>query len=91
MSGDVDLLGVFLPPLLVAALPALFLTGLLRRLLRRADLYRFVWHQPLFDFALLVLMLGFSAAALSHLAGFAGPSLAPATLLSSTLSPMAVP
>jgi hypothetical protein len=39
----------------VIALP---LTALLRRILTRVGLYRFVWHRPLFDLALLVMMVG---------------------------------
>jgi hypothetical protein len=35
----------------------------LRRLLRWIGFYRFVWHRPLFDFALLVIVLGAVVAA----------------------------
>jgi hypothetical protein len=34
------------------------LTAALRRLLHWAGLYRMVWHRPLFDLALLVIVLG---------------------------------
>ena len=62
MIRDVNLYGVFLPPLLVWAVAALPLAALLRRMLASRGLYRFVWHRPLFDLALLVIVLGVVAA-----------------------------
>lgn len=58
MIGELDLYGVFLPPLLLWLALALPLSAALRRLLDRAGAYRFVWHRPLFDLALLVVVLG---------------------------------
>jgi hypothetical protein len=58
MIGEIDLYGVFLPPLLVWIGAALPLTAVLRRLLRWLGFYRLVWHRPLFDFALLIIVLG---------------------------------
>ncbi|HWL83233.1 MAG TPA: DUF1656 domain-containing protein [Roseomonas sp.] len=58
MIAELDLYGVFLPALLVWALLAYPVTVLLRWVLRRAGLYRWIWHAPLFDFALFVLVLG---------------------------------
>lgn len=58
MTGEIDLYGVFVPPLLVWVVAALLLTAVLRRLLRWFGFYRLVWHRPLFDAALLVIMLG---------------------------------
>jgi hypothetical protein len=63
MIGELDLYGVFVPPLLVWTGVALPLTSILRRLLRWIGFYRFVWHRPLFDFALLVIVLGAVVAA----------------------------
>jgi hypothetical protein len=63
MIGELDLYGVFVPPLLVWTGVALPLTAILRRLLRWIGFYRFVWHRPLFDFALLVIVLGAVVAA----------------------------
>jgi hypothetical protein len=57
MTGEIDLYGVFVSPLVIWVAIALPLTALLRRLLARAGLYRFVWHRPLFDLALLVMMV----------------------------------
>jgi Protein of unknown function (DUF1656) len=58
MSGEIDVYGVFVPTLLVWVGVALQLTAGLRRMLRWFDFYRLVWHRPLFDFALLVIVLG---------------------------------
>lgn len=58
MIGEVDVYGVFVPSLLLCVGAALPLTAALRRLLRRLGFYRLVWHRPLFDLALLVMVLG---------------------------------
>ena len=58
MIGEIDLYGVLMPPLLVWLGIALLLSTLLRSGLKRLGLYRFVWHRPLFDLALLVILLG---------------------------------
>lgn len=58
MIGEIDLYGVFVSPLLIWVAIALPLTAILRRILARVGLYRFVWHRPLFDLALLVVMVG---------------------------------
>lgn len=58
MIGEIDLYGVFVSPLLIWVAIALPLTAILRRVLARVGLYRFVWHRPLFDLALLVMMIG---------------------------------
>jgi len=58
MIGEIDLYGVFVPPLLLWVGAALPLTAGLRRLLRWLGFYRLVWHRPLFDLALLVIVLG---------------------------------
>lgn len=56
MIGEVNLFGVLFPPLLVWLMLALLLSFPLRRGLAAAGLYRFIWHRPLFDLALLVLL-----------------------------------
>jgi hypothetical protein len=58
MIGEIDLYGVFVSPLLIWVVIALPLTAILRRVLARVGLYRIVWHRPLFDLALLVMMVG---------------------------------
>ncbi|MCJ8145081.1 DUF1656 domain-containing protein [Ancylobacter sp. A5.8] len=54
----VELVGFYLPPLLIWALVALVPFLLLRAILDRSGLYRFVWHRSLFNLALYVLLLG---------------------------------
>jgi Protein of unknown function (DUF1656) len=58
MIGEIDVYGVFVPSLLVCVAAALPLTAGLRRLLRWSGFYRLVWHRPLFDLALLVIVVG---------------------------------
>ncbi len=57
MIGEVDLYGVFLPILLVWALLALLITTALRWILARIGFYRLVWHRPLVDLSLLIIIL----------------------------------
>jgi hypothetical protein len=52
MTGKFDIYGVFVPALLVWALVALSLTGVLRTVLARVGFYRLVWHRPLVDLSL---------------------------------------
>jgi len=58
MIGEIDFSGVFVPSLLLWLGTALLLTAGLRRVLRWCGFYSFVWHRPLFDLALLVMVLG---------------------------------
>ncbi len=58
MRGEFDWFGVYLPPLLPAGLLAWALTVLLSRALNRIGFYRYVWHRPLANVALYVLVLG---------------------------------
>jgi Protein of unknown function (DUF1656) len=58
MIGEIDVYGVFVPFLLLCVGAALPLTAGLRRVLRWLGFYRLVWHRPLFDLALLVIVLG---------------------------------
>jgi hypothetical protein len=58
MIGEIDLYGVLVPPLLVWLGVALLLSALVRLLLVRTGFYRLVWHRPLFDLALLVILIG---------------------------------
>jgi hypothetical protein len=58
VNGEINILGVFVPALLVYAVVALGLKEIACRLLLRLNAYRFVWHRPLFDTALFILLLG---------------------------------
>lgn len=64
MIKEVDLFGVFIPPLLAyAALAALIWTPF-RMALERAGFYRAVWHPALFNLASYALVLAGVVAAL---------------------------
>jgi len=58
MIAEFNVYGVYVPALLIFAVIAFLLAYVLRRALDAADLYRFVWHRPLFDLALFVIMFG---------------------------------
>jgi hypothetical protein len=53
---EIDLLGVFVSPALICLAVALVLSLILRRLLDKADINRFVWNRALFDLSLLIVM-----------------------------------
>jgi uncharacterized membrane protein len=57
MIAEFDVYGVFVPALLVWGLAALLLATLLRAALARAGFYRLVWHRPLVDLSLFVIIL----------------------------------
>ena len=57
MIGEFDIYGVFVPALLVWALVALPVTGVLKMVLARAGFYHLVWHRPLVDLSLFVIVL----------------------------------
>jgi hypothetical protein len=50
--------GVYLPPVLPAALLGLLAAWVITRILNRFDLARFVWYPPLFFLALAVICTG---------------------------------
>jgi hypothetical protein len=58
MSPELDIGGVFVPGLLIAAALAFLVSIPIRRLLARIGFYRLVWHRALFDLALYVVLLG---------------------------------
>jgi hypothetical protein len=64
MIGEVDIYGVFVPILLVWGVIALLLTAVLRRALAHIGFYSLVWHRPLVDLSLLVLVMAAVAAVL---------------------------
>lgn len=57
MIGEIDIYGVFVPPLLLLAAATVPLAALVRAGLARVGAYRLVWHRPLFDLAVYVLLL----------------------------------
>lgn len=58
MISELNIYGMYVPPMLLWFGEALLLSVLLRRLLGWFGWYRFVWHRPLFDLASLVVLLG---------------------------------
>jgi Protein of unknown function (DUF1656) len=64
MIGEIDIYGVFVPILLVWGVIALLLTAVLRKILVRIGFYRLVWHRPLVDLSLLVIIMAAVAAVL---------------------------
>ena len=58
MKYQIDLFGVLLPSLMLWLVITYAIGALLRSLLERAGVYRFVWHRALFDLALYVCLLG---------------------------------
>jgi hypothetical protein len=59
---EVSFSGVFVPAALVWAVVAFLLTSLISRLFCRMNLYDFIWHRALFDFAIwLILWAAISA------------------------------
>lgn len=64
MLKEFDLAGVYLSPMLFYALIAAVPWALVRAGLGRAGAYRLIWHPPLFNTALYLVMLAGVAAAL---------------------------
>lgn len=58
MYGEFSLYGVFIPTLVGMMLLAYLLHSGVRLVLQRTRVYRYVWHPPLFDLAMYVLVLG---------------------------------
>ncbi|MDR5796220.1 DUF1656 domain-containing protein [Caballeronia sp. LZ008] len=58
MIGEIDILGVFVPAVLVLMFIAYLLNQAIRNVLARVGFYRFVWHRSIFDLGIYVLVLG---------------------------------
>ncbi|MNZ29629.1 efflux system membrane protein [compost metagenome] len=58
MNGHFDIYGVYVPTLLLLLLGAYVVKSLLHTVLVRIGFYRFVWHPPLFNLALYLMVLG---------------------------------
>ena len=61
--------GVLFPALLAWGAIAVLVTMLLRRALAAIGFYRLVWHRPLFDLALGIIILGATVAIATGLVG----------------------
>jgi hypothetical protein len=58
MTAELNLYGVFVPALFLWMLLALGIVLVLRRALVYSNAYALIWHRPLFDLALYVIVLG---------------------------------
>ena len=58
MSPEINIAGVYVHPLLIAAMLAFAVARLLELLLQRLGAYRFIWHRGLFDAAVTVILWG---------------------------------
>ena len=58
MIGEIDILGVFVPSVLVLMLIAYLVNVVIRMVLTRIGFYRLVWHRSIFDLGIYVLVLG---------------------------------
>jgi hypothetical protein len=58
MIGEVSIGGVYVPALLLLALAALALTGILTQILQLVGFYRLIAYRPLVDLCLFMLLLG---------------------------------
>jgi ABC-type uncharacterized transport system fused permease/ATPase subunit len=66
MMGEVNINGVFVPTVLIYAIAAAVLLTILRRFLTRIGFYRIVWHGPLVNVALYILILAAITAGLQR-------------------------
>ena len=55
---SVEFFGFYLPPLSLWAAAALVPFAIIRWMIGRLGLYRFIWHRSLFNIALYVLLVG---------------------------------
>ncbi|AET93900.1 MULTISPECIES: DUF1656 domain-containing protein [Caballeronia] len=58
MIGEIDVLGVFIPAILMLMFIAYLVNMAIRNVLARIGFYRFVWHRSIFDLGIYVLVLG---------------------------------
>ena len=58
MSRELDLFGVYVHPLLAAAVLAFIAARLIEMILQRLGAYRWVWHRGLFDIAMTIILWG---------------------------------
>jgi hypothetical protein len=63
MIKEISLDGIYLPPMLGYILASAILWSVARYLLDKLGAYRFVWHPPLFNTALYVILLSACVAA----------------------------
>ncbi|AGS40281.1 MAG: hypothetical protein ACJA2Y_001163 [Cycloclasticus pugetii] len=60
MIGEIDIAGIFISPLLLCLLSAFIGRVMISTLFEKANIYKVVWHRPLFDMSLFFILLGIS-------------------------------
>jgi hypothetical protein len=68
--AEFDIYGVYFPLFVGVAAVALLLQLLLKRVLDACGFYRFVWHRPLLDLAIYVILLGVVTAAAARIVAY---------------------
>ena len=58
MIAHLDVYGVYVPSLLILLLASYVAKSLVCRVLTRVGFYRWVWHPPLFNLALYIMLTG---------------------------------
>jgi hypothetical protein len=58
MIGEINIYGVFIPSLLAWSVIGFIASIFLRRVLAKIGFYKYVWHRPLFDIALVIVLVG---------------------------------
>ncbi|MFC0400632.1 DUF1656 domain-containing protein [Paraburkholderia rhizosphaerae] len=58
MIGEVNIVGVFVPAVLVLMLVSYVIKRGVVMLLSKLGAYRFIWHRPAFDFCVYVFIFG---------------------------------
>jgi hypothetical protein len=66
MIGEIDIYGVLFPPLLIWLGLAYLAAVAVRAGLNRLGVYTYVWHRPLFDLAILIILVGGISSIANH-------------------------
>lgn len=64
--AEINLLGVYVAPLFIIMALAWVLLLILRRIGARFGLFRYVWHPPLFSFAVYVILVSTIVLCMAH-------------------------
>ena len=67
MNPETSIFGVFTPSLLLCALIAYALTGLIKQMFGLLGFYRFIWRPALFNFSAFLCLLGASLQFISRI------------------------
>jgi hypothetical protein len=69
LIAEFDIYGIFVPALLIFAIVAFLLAFVIRQFLDIIGFYHLVWHRPLFDLCIFVIMFGAVTAAAEPVIG----------------------